>query len=198
MALTRKMLQGMNLTEEQVDAIIEEHTNVKSSLQKKMDDANEELDALKDVEKENRNLKKQLENKDGENWEEKFNEEHEAFENFKKDIEAGKQKKVLEKAYAKLLKEQGIGEKHIDSIIRVTDFKGMKVDKDGNLEKTEELVKDISEKWSGFKVNVEETGAGTQTPPKGGSTKYNSREEIMKIKNTTERQEAIAANPQLF
>ena len=32
MALTRAMLKGMGLTEEQVSAIIEEHTNVTSGL----------------------------------------------------------------------------------------------------------------------------------------------------------------------
>ena len=69
---------------------------------------------------------------------------------------------------------------------------------DGTLDNKEKLVEAIKDKWGGFITTTQTGGAGVETPPQGGSNKYSSKSEIMKIKDTQERQTAIKNNPELF
>ena len=52
MALTRAFLKGMNLTDEQISAVIEEHTNVTDALKADRDKYKEEAEKLPTVQKE--------------------------------------------------------------------------------------------------------------------------------------------------
>ena len=83
MALTRAMLKGMGLTEEQVSAIIEEHTNVTSALKEQIKEYKADAEKLPGVQKELDDLKNDTSASD---WEKKYNDEHTAFEAYKKDI----------------------------------------------------------------------------------------------------------------
>lgn len=201
MSLTRKMLTGMGLTAEQVDAIIEEHANTVDSLKEQRDTYKEKADSLKDVQSDYDNLKKQVEDGTGDaaEWKEKYEKEHEAFDKYKKAEAHKEQVEAIKDAYTKLLKENNVGEKHITSILGVTNFDAMKLDDNGNLEGVDKLTENIKEQWGGFITTTGTEGAGVETPPSGGSgTKYSSRAEIMKITDTAKRQEAIKNNPELF
>lgn len=200
MSLTRKFLTGMGLTAEQVDAIIDEHASTVDSLKEQRDSYKDDADKLKGVQKELDNLKKQVEDGSGdaEQWKEKYETEHKAFEDFKKEEKAKETIKEVREAYTKLLKENNVGEKHINSILGVTDFKEMKMLEDGTLDSKDKLVEDIKDKWGGFITTTSTGGAGVETPPQGGDNKYSSKAEIMKIKDTQERQTAIKNNPELF
>ena len=109
------------------------------------------------------------------------------------DAEAAK----VRAAYRKMLAEEKIGEKRLDSIIKVTDFSGMKLDKDGNLANADELRKKIGDEWGEFRTTTTERGATVEKPPQiGKATK--TKDEILSIKDTAERQKAIAENHELF
>ena len=166
MALTRAMLKGMGLTEEQISAIIDEHTSVTTTLKDQIKEYKEQAEQLPDVQKELDKLKKDVADND---WKGKYDKEHDAFEAYKTDI-AGKEKSAkIKAAYKKLLAECKVGDKHVDSILRVTDFKDMKLAEDGTLEGADKLKESISTEWSGF-ISTEGTqGAGVETPPAGGN-----------------------------
>lgn len=171
MALTRKMLSGMGLTAEQVDAIIEEHVSVTDGLKaqrdeykEKADEYKEKADKVPDLEKELNDLKTSASKDD---WQGKYNKEHEDFEAYKKDIEGKEALSKVKEAYKKLLTTCKVGDKQIDAVMKVTDFSGMKLDGDGNLENAEELQKDITTTWSGFITNKETKGADVDNPPGG-------------------------------
>lgn len=200
MSLTRKFLTGMGLTAEQVDAIIDEHANTVDSLKEQRDSYKEDAEKLKDVTKELNSLKKQVEDGSAgaDEWKDKYEKEHKAFEDFKKEEKAKETIKVVRDAYTKLLKDNKVGEKHIESILNVTDFSGMKLKDDGSFDNADKLVEGIKEKWSGFITETSTEGSGAETPPKGTGSKYGSKSEIMKIKDTQERQAAIKNNPELF
>ena len=51
MALTRAMLKGMGLTEEQISAIIDEHTSVTTALKDQIKEYKEQADRLPEVQK---------------------------------------------------------------------------------------------------------------------------------------------------
>lgn len=165
MALTRAMLKGMGLTEEQVSAIIEEHTNVTTSLKDQIKTYKADAEKLPGVQKELDDLKKDTSASD---WEKKYNDEHSAFEKYKGDVAAKETVAKLRSAYKNLLSECKVGEKHIDSILRVTDFSNMKLGEDGSLEEADKLKETINSDWSGFISTKETKGADVDNPPGDG------------------------------
>lgn len=192
MALTRKMLSGMGLTAEQVDAIIDEHTNVTQGLIADRDKYKADAEELPKVQKQLDDLQK------GDNdWKTKYEKEHNDFESFKKDVSDKENAAKVRDAYQRLLEDAGVASKHLKTVLRVTDFSGMKLDKDGNLEGADKLTESIKSDWSDFISTTSTKGAGVQDPPaKGGKAK--TKEEILAIKDTTERQQAMAENIELF
>lgn len=163
MALTRAMLKGMGLTEEQVSAIIDEHTSVTTSLKDQIKQYKADAEKLSEVQGELDDLKDDV--KKG-NWQKKYEDEHQAFEDYKKDINNKETLNKVKSAYKKLLAECKVGEKHIDSIIRVTDFSNMKLTDDGTLEGVDKLKESIGSDWSGFISSKETKSSGDpETPP---------------------------------
>lgn len=191
MSLTRKMLKGMGLTEEQVDSIIEEHTAVTDALKEKATQYEADAKRLASVEKELNDLKA-----GGDDWEEKYNAEHKAFEDYKKDIEGKAELDKVKTAYKALLKAQNVSEKRIDTIIKLTDFADLRLTKEGKIANEDKVIEKIKEDWSDLISTESEHGTNVETPPSG--SKSMTREEIMKIKDTSKRQEAIANNLELF
>lgn len=163
MALTRAFLKGMGLTEEQVSAIIDEHTTVTTSLKEQIKTYKTDAESLPEVQKELDDLKSDVKKN---NWQKKYEDEHQAFENYKQDITNKETLSKVKSAYRKLLAECKVGEKHIDSIIRVTDFSDMKLNEDGTLDGADKLKDSIGSDWSGFISTKETKSSGDpETPP---------------------------------
>lgn len=181
----------MGLTEEQVDSIIEEHTAVTDALKEKATQYEADAKRLATVEKELNDLKA-----GGDDWEEKYNAEHKAFEDYKKDIEGKAELDKVKNAYRSLLKAQNVSEKRIDTIIKLTDFADLKLTKEGKIANEDKVIERIKEDWSDLISTESEHGTQVETPP--GNSKTMTRDEIMKIKDTSKRQEAIANNLELF
>ena len=170
MALTRAMLKGMDkLTEEEVNTIINAHRETVDGLKEERDALKTERDQYKADAEKLPVVQKELDDmkKDGGDWQKKYEDEHKAFDDFKKNVEDEKNAAVLKDAYKKLLSESKVGEKHIDSILRVTDFSKMKLDKDGKLVDADKLTESIKADWSGFIATESEKGAKPETPPSG-------------------------------
>lgn len=191
MAFTRSFLSATGLTEEQVKAVMEEHVSVTDALKAERDKFKAEAEKLPGVQKELDDLK------GGEDWKKKYEDERKSFEDFRnktaQDAEAAK----VRAAYRKLLIDEKIGEKRLDSILKVTDFTKMKLDKDGNLEGEDALRKAIGDEWSEFRVTTTQQGANVANPPQIGKAQM-TKEEIRNIKDTSARQKAIAENHELF
>ena len=191
MAFKRSFLESLGLNESQVQAVMDEHVSVTDALKSERDKYKAEAGKAAD-------LQKQLEEiSGGEDFKTKYEKEHESFENFKKQTAQEAEAAKVKAAYRKLLADEKISEKRLDTILKVTDFTSMKLDKDGKLEKEDELRKAINSEWGEFKNTVEERGASVETPPKTGSGKM-TKDEILKIEDTSARQKAIAENLDLF
>lgn len=186
---------GEACTDEMENRLIALHLSVVDPLKDELADAKANADKVADLQKELEKAQKDLQ--DAGDWKAKFEKEHSDFDEYKKQIDAGKAVDTIKGLYRTLLKEAKVDDKRIDSILKVTDFSGMKVDKDGKLEGADKLTESIKKDWSDF-INVTSTkGADVETPPEGNGNKM-TREEIMKIKDTSKRQEAIANNIDLF
>ena len=191
MAFTRNFLKSTGLTDDQISAVIEEHTAVTDALKKERDSYKSEAEKAGDLQKELDDLK------NGEDFKTKYEQEHQAFEDFKKKTADDAEAARIRAAYKSLLVDEKIGAKRIDSICKVTDFTKMKLGKDGKLEGENDLRKAINDEWGEFKTTVTEKGAVVEKPLQTGKP-TKTKEEILAITDTAERQKAIAENHELF
>ena len=104
MSLTRKLLKGMGLTDEQVDTIIEAHTDTVDGLKEQVKNYKADAEKLPNVQKELDDLKAAG---DG-GFKEKFEKEHNDFENFKKTIQEKETKAAKESAAKAFFESKGI------------------------------------------------------------------------------------------
>lgn len=166
MAVTRSFLKGMGLTEEQVSAIIEEHVSTVNGLKADRDAFKTDADKLKDVQKELDALKAKG---DG-GWEQKYNDEHKAFEDFKTNLASQKTKAEKVEAYKALLKSAKVTDKAINLIVKANADEIEKlVLKDGKIESEEELKKSITEDYKEYIEKDSGGGKGTDKGAGGGS-----------------------------
>lgn len=193
MALSRSMLKGMNLTEEQVDAIIEEHAAAKNNLKDRISKLEKEIEENGDYKSKYESL---AENVKKDDWKSKFDSVTAELKEFKEHVANEKRENVKRDAYKNLLKSSGISDKQLDAIIKVTDLANLEIDEEGKFKDESKLAENIKNEWSGFIVNSAKSGINTETPPanKGSMTK----DEILNIKDTSKRQQAIADNMNLF
>lgn len=193
MALTNALLKSMGIEGDQRDQIMEEHQATLKSIKDERDQLRDTAARVPALEKEVEDLKAAQPTED---WEAKYNAEHEKFEAFKAKSEKEAADKEKSDLYRSLLLEQGVDPKRVNSIMRVTDLGQVSV-KDGQLEDSEALAESIKSEWGDFVVKSMTKGASVDDPPGGGGT-GRTRDEIMAIKDTAERQQAIADNPELF
>lgn len=192
MAFTRNFLKSLGLTDEQIQSVIEEHTSVTDALKKYKEDA----EKLPVVQKELDDLKKDT--ADYEAIKKQYADEKQAFEEFKKNVDSEKALNNVKSAYKALLKANNVDDKRIDSILKVTDFTEKKLNKDGKFENEKDLNEAIKTEWKDFIVKTETRGAEVETPPANNGGNKLTKADIMKIKDTEKRQQAIADNPELF
>ena len=193
MALTRKALKAMGLTEEQVDSIIEAHTETVDGLKEQLKTYKTDAEKLPTVQKELDDLKKG----DGEDWKGKYDAEKAAHDKTKSDYKAKETAAKVKSAYRAMLKEAGVADKYLDTVIKATDMSGMKLDKDGKLEGADDLAKSAKTEWADFIQTTTTKGASVATPP-GNTGGRMTKEDIAKIKDPTERRAAIASNMDEF
>ena len=156
MALTRKFLKAMGLTDEQVDSVIEAHTETVNGLTKYKTDA----EKLPGVQKELDDLKAAG---DG-GYKKKYEDEHKAFEDYKAEQTTKESRKTKETAYRALLKAAGMAEKYIDRVIKVTDIDALEMD-GGKIKDEAPQTETIKKEWAEFISTTTTTGAATATPP---------------------------------
>lgn len=198
MALSRKFLAALSIEEDKIDEIIKAHSDTVEALKEERDQFKEKAEkydkAQNDLEAANKKIE-DLSKDDA--YKIKYEALKEDFDEYKKGVETEKSNNNKTAAYKTLLKSIGISEKRIDAIAKLVELDKIKLDKDGNIEGSEDLKKSLSEEWADFIVKEGKEGAGTADPPAGTGPKK-TKEEIMAIKDTAERQQAMLDNKDLF
>lgn len=139
-----------------VNALREERDGFKTQVETYKADA----DKLKDVQTELDALKA----KGDPDWHQKYEDEHTAFENYKNDIQKGKEAEQKKNLYRNLLAECKVGKNQIDAVLRVTDIDSLVVE-DGKLKDAETLKTNIVKDWAGFIMKGGTKGADVDNPP---------------------------------
>lgn len=160
---------------------------------KRYNDKLTEIDALKG-EKQNAEDKATS----AEKWKTKYDALKDDFEAYKKDITAKESKAARSNAYKELLKQAGVSEKRLDAVLKVSDIDSLEMGDDGKFKDSDKILENIKNEWADFITTTETKGAETSTPPTNNGGGKMTKADIMKIKDTSERQKAIVENHELF
>lgn len=180
MAFTRRFLKGIGLTDEQIESAMEEHVSVTDALKAQIDSLKEDTKELNDLSKEVEGLRQFKADAEKADWETKYKDEHQAFEDFKSETASKETTAKIKDQYRAMLKEANIDEKRFDAILRVTDFSNMKLTQEGKLANAEKLAEGIKQDWSGFVVTQRTEGQQVDTPPANNGAMHGSNAEYIR------------------
>lgn len=187
----------MAITRKDIKAILPDIED--DALKNLLSRIHEETDALKDA---NDDLQQQLtaSQKEADTAKAAKEKAEKDLSDYKTEQSDRETKSKKEAAAKVIMREIGIPEKYIDRLLKTTDLSGYDLDESGKFKKASDLEKSLKDENADFITVRTESGAKVPNPPTGGGKagKYSSREEIMQIKNTAERQAAIAENHELF
>jgi len=189
MSLTRAFLRGMSLTDEQINAIIEEHTSSTDALKEQRDQYKSKADELDAV-------KKELEDSKNNDWQKRYESEHEAFEAFKNNITTEKTKAEKTAAFKALLTDTGISEKYLETVMKVSNLDDIELNKDGGIRNAEKLAANIKAEYGDFIVVTETQGANVETPPANAATAV-TKEAFQKM-SYNQRLELFNSAPEVY
>ena len=197
MALTRRLLKGMGLTEDQMDTILEAHTETVDGLKGQVAKYKADAESVPELRKELEKAQADLEEETKGSWKVKYDAMKEEYEGYKTEQAKKETHAAKESAYRELLRQAGVSEKRIAAVLKVTDVDSIDLDSKGNVKNAEKISEDIKKEWSDFIVTSKTSGAETATPPENGASKM-SKKDIMKIKDASARKKAIAENHEAF
>ena len=204
MALTRKQLSAMGIEADKIEQIIEAHTETVSGLKDEisklegqLENAKAEAGKLTGVQKELDDLKAQVAADEKAREGKDYDALRQEFDDYKAEVKRKAERTAKEDAYKAILKDAGIPERHFAKILKYSDVDGVELDDKGEAKAKKEILKAVKEEWSDHITTEETQGAEIHNPPVGGKP-TKTREEIMKIKDSAERQKAISENASLF
>ena len=151
----------MGLEEKQVESIIEANAASIEGIKADRDKYKEQAQRVPDLQ---RQLEEAKAASDDSEWEQKYQDEHQAFEDFKVQVATEKAEADKAQAYRGMLMAAGIDPKRIDAIMRVTDLSQVEME-DGKLKDTEKLQESAKQEWADFVVKSNTQGSNPATPP---------------------------------
>lgn len=180
----------MSIEDEKIDQIIEAHTETVDALKEERDNYKAEAEKLPDVQKELNKIKETTAQDDAKNpYKVKYDALKEEFKAYKDEVSAKEVKADKTKAFRDLLKEVGVSEKRLDSVIKVTDIDSIELE-DGKIKDVDALKSSVKEEWADFIPTEGTKGANVSNPPANNGGAVKTKEEIKAIKDTSERQQA--------
>lgn len=198
MALTRKFLKDLGIESEEVEKIIKEHLSSVDGLKDEIDNLKSEAENHKAVEKELNQLKEQQ--KSGDSYKDKYETLKKEYEGYKADIVSKETAAAKTKAVKEYFESKNIKGNNLDIALRGCKEEISSIElKDGKIADTKILDELIADTYAGLVAKTTTQGANVANPPgnNGGKT-TRTKAEIMAIKDTAERQKAIAENPEAF
>lgn len=196
MALKRSFLSAMGIEEDKIEQIISAHTETVNGLKEEIDQYKADALKLPEIQKELEEVKSQIKDPEKDPYKLKYEALKEEFKGYKEEIENAKVKTSKENAYRNLLKEAGVSDKRIESVLRVSDFEKIELDADGKVKDSDSLLDGIKTEWADFIVTKQTQGANTDNPPannSGSSFETMSLAEKMVYANEHAGDEAVKA-----
>lgn len=198
MAFTRKALKAMGLTDEQIESLIELHTESTDAIKAERDKFKTEAEQLPDVQEQLSKAKSELEAIKKDDYKGKYESEKAAHDKLKTEIQTKETTAKKSTAFKAFLKEKGYSENGINKITKYGGYvDGIELDDEGKITNSDKLMSTIENEWGEYKPQAGTARHTPVTPPVGGKIQR-TKEDIMAISDTTARQKAIAENLNLF
>lgn len=195
MALTRKFLKALGIEEDKIDEIINAHGETVSALKDEIETAKQGANDLAAITKERDSYKQRVEALEKASGDAaKVQAEYDAY---KKQVETDKANAGKKALVKKALEAAGANPAAIDLMLGTVDLSTVEMDGE-KLKDEKAVLKPIREAHAGLFGTVKNQGTPPTNPPIGGGSGAKTRNEIMQIKDTTERQKAIAENLSAF
>lgn len=211
MALNKAFLTKLGVDKDIIGDIMDEHGEVVSIWKAKVEEYKEDAEKLPTIQKELDELKTTYEadkkefeklkaEAEKENpFEKKYNSIKAEYDKYKADVEAKETKTAKENAVKAYLESKNIKGNNLKLAMKAAKDEINAVEiADGKIKDTAALDTLIQGDFSGLVSTEKIVGATIATPPQNTGGNGKTKQEIMSIKNTAERQAAIAENPELF
>lgn len=199
MSFTRSFLKASGLTDEQITAVMEEHSAVVEALKQQRDGYKADAEKLPAVQKQLDDLK------GGEDYKGKLAELQKEYDGYKASVKAEAELTKKKDAYSRLLAEEKVSDKRINAVLRLTDFDAIRLNADGTLENADQLRQTIRSDWADYIVTTRVDTEQVATPPAVQGAGKLTRDDIFKrdehgryAYTTEQRQKMIQENPQAF
>ena len=168
MALTRKMLKGMGLTEEQADTIIEAHTETVDGLKEKLKTAEDKAKTADDLQKELDGLKA----KGGEDYKARAEKAEKELQDYKAEVAAKETRAAKEKAVKAYFEAKNITGNNLAIALRGAkdEISGIELDDKGGIKDSKALDALVDGEFASLVVKSSARGAATATPPGSNSS----------------------------
>lgn len=183
MSLSRKLLESLGIESDKISTIIEAHAETVDGLKEQIATYKGDAEKYKGASAELESVKAELEGlkAEGGDWKSKFDKVNSEFEDYKSQQSAKELMETKKSAYRKLLKDSGVSEKRIDTVMKVTDFSDLELEESGEIKGANSLAESIKAEWADFIVDTSKSGAKVDTPPDNNpQTKY-THEDIAKM-----------------
>ena len=194
MALTRKLLKGMGLTDEQVDTIIEAHTDTVDGLKADVSKYKTDAEKLSDVQKELDELKA----KGDDGWKEKHDKLKCEFDKYKGDVEAKETKAKANNAVRSYLESKNITGDNLDLAMMACESIIASAELDGEkLKDTTALDTLVDSKFKRLVTHTTTKGANTANPPANNGNSGVTKADFQKM-SYKDRLKIYNENPDLY
>lgn len=164
MALTRKFLKALGVSEEAIEEIITAHTDVTDDLKTQLKTAQDAQKQLGTITAERDDLKKKLNDPEQANRVAEL--EKQIAEYQKRETTAQKRT-----ALTALLEKIGIDKRGFARVLAATDLDGVEMDGE-NIKDADKLAESLKTEWSDLLIEPGATGKPPQTPPQNKPATY--------------------------
>lgn len=186
---------GDACTEEIENRLVALHLGVVDPLKDDLTTYKADAEKLPDIQKQLDDLKAAG---DG-GYQEKYEKEHKAFEDFKANVTAKESKAAKEKAVRAYFESKNITGANLDLAMRGCGEEMAALELDGEkIKDTKSLDALVDGTYKGLVSTTQTKGANPATPPANTGGGAMTKDQIMEIKDRSERRAAIAANINLF
>ena len=205
MALSRKSLKAMGLTDEQIESVIDMHSETVNDLKDKISDSETAKAETEKYKTEAEKLRNELEkaNKtiaNSEKYKEQYENTKKEYETYKTEITAKEVKAAKEKAVANYFRGKNVRDDNIKLAMRCSkdEIGSIEIDENGKIKDTKALDDLLSGDLSKFVSVTKSEGATVEKPPTNTGGNKMTKAQIMAIKDDSERQQAIKDNLDVF
>lgn len=207
MAFKRNDLVGLGIEPDKIQILIDWHMETVNALQAKIDESKGNSDKLAKAEAELEQAKKDLKTANDkitayekDNYKGKYESEKAAREKLESDIANKETNAKKDNALKALLKDKKYSDEAAKLIVRKGGYTDkIELDENGGVKNADSILGDVQNDFPMFTPKISNQVVNPATPPaNSGGAKKPTKEEIMNIKNTEERQRAMAQNMELF